>query len=144
MTMTNSEIADLLSMIAAYDQRTVGITDIAAWQSIAEEENWTFPLARRAVIEFHRRDGDRFRMKPANVTDAIRDAEQKIRREVFRTDLIPPRDVDDEIKWRREFITRTKQIALDAWAAGEPLPWVENTFDAPRLMFPEPRRELIA
>ena len=118
--MTPDEILDLLSLIAAYDQRTVGDADVEAWFVIAEAEHWTWPLARRAVIEHHRRGGDRPRIRPAHITDAIRTVEDTIRRTVLHTDLTPPRGLADdpsaENAWRRQFIGQAKAAALAAWA----------------------------
>ena len=123
--MTADEIIDLLSLIAAYDQRTVGEADVEAWLAIAEAENWTWPAAKRAVIEHHRRGSDKPRIRPAHITDTIRQVEETIRRTVLHTDLVPPRELADnpaaEREWCRDYIAEVKAAALAAWAdSGDP------------------------
>jgi hypothetical protein len=124
--MTADEIIDLLTLITAYDQRTVGGDDVQAWLIIANAEDWTLPLARRAVIEHHRRGGDRPRIKPGHITDTLTELRREISRTVFHTPLVPPRELADdpraEIAWRRDYARRTTDRALNAWARGEPLP----------------------
>lgn len=123
--MTTDEIIDLLSLIAAYDQRTVGEADVEAWLVIADAEDWTWPAARRAVIEHHRRGSEKPRIRPAHITDTIRQVEETIRRTVLHTDLVPPRELADdpaaEREWRRSYIAEVKAAALAAWAdSGDP------------------------
>lgn len=124
--MAADEIIDLLTLITAYDQRTVGGDDVQAWLIIANAEDWTLPLARRAVIEHYRRGGDRPRIKPGHITDTLTELRREISRTVFHTPLLPPRELADdpraEIAWRREYTRRATDRALDAWARGEPLP----------------------
>jgi hypothetical protein len=124
--MTADEIIDLLTLITAYDQRTVGGDDVQAWLIIANAEDWTLPLARRAVIEHHRRGGDRPRIKPGHITDTLTELRREISRTVFHTPLVPPRELADdpraEITWRRDYARQVTDRALDAWARGESLP----------------------
>jgi hypothetical protein len=127
--MTPNETIDLLTLIATFDQRTVGEADVAAWHAIAAECSWTFPLARRAVLEHHKRGGDKPRIRPAHITDTIDTARTLIRKQVFSRDLVPPRELADdpraELEWRRRHITDVTERALQAWAGGEPLPQLE-------------------
>lgn len=127
--MNQNEVVALLAMIAAYDQRTVGETDVLAWKTIADSEGWTYPLARRAVIEHHRRGGDRPRIKPGHITDTITNARALIRKQVFVRDLVPPRDLAEnpraELEWRRKHIAEVTERALTAWAEDRPLPAIE-------------------
>jgi hypothetical protein len=124
--MTPDETIDLLTMIATFDQRTVGEADVAAWHAIATETDWTWPLARRAVIEHHKRGGDRPRIKPGHITDAIDAARDLIRRQVFQRDLVPPKHLADdpraELEWRRQHIADVVERGLAAWATGDQLP----------------------
>lgn len=123
--MTPDETVDLLSMIVTFDQRTVGEADVAAWHAIATECGWTWPLARRATLEHHKRGGDRPRIKPGHITDAIDAARELIRRQVFQRDLVPPRELADdpkaELAWRRQHIADVVERGLHAWATGEQL-----------------------
>lgn len=127
--MTPAETIDLLTLIATFDQRTVGEADVAAWQAIATECGWTWPLARRAVLEHHKRGGDKPRIRPAHITDTIDAARALIRRQVFSRDLVPPRELADnpraELEWRRKHIADVTERALSAWANGQPLPQIE-------------------
>lgn len=128
--MTPDEIIDLLSVVATYDQRTVGQSDVEAWLDIAEDEHWTYPLARRAVREHHRRGADKPRITPAAITDAIEAARVAIRQKVVRTDVSPPPELRDdpaaEIAWKRVYVADAVAVALNHWAEtgqlGEPLP----------------------
>jgi hypothetical protein len=127
--MTPDETCDLLALIAGFDQRTVGEADIEIWHDIATECGWTFPLAKRAVIEHHKRGSDKRRITPAHITDAIDAARALIRRQVFSRDLVPPKDLGDnpraELDWRRRHIAAVTERALNAWANGEQLPAIE-------------------
>lgn len=127
--MTEDEIVDLLTLIAAYDQRTVGRADVQAWHMIAVEARWSWPLARRAVIDFHVSGGDKPRIKPAHITDTIRDLRRSMGRALFTKDITPPKELADnpaaEIEWRRNFTRRAIDDALHAWAEGREVPTVE-------------------
>ena len=123
--ITKAQVVDLLTIIAAYDQRTLGTADVEAWWMVAATEGWTFDLANRAVIDFHRRDADRGRIRPAHVTDAIAAARQAVRRVVLHRPLDPPRELADdpraEIEWRRRRMDELTDEALAAWCRGEPV-----------------------
>lgn len=127
--MTPDEIIDLLTLIASCDQRTVGETDVEVWHTIATECGWTWPLAKRAVIEHHSRGGEKKRITPAHITDAIEAARAQIRRQVFQRDLMPPKELADsplaELEWRRQHIAAVTERALNAWAEGQPLPQLQ-------------------
>lgn len=127
--MTPDETIDLLTLIATFDQRTVGESDVAAWHTIATECHWTYPLVRRAVLEHHKRGGDKPRIRPGHITDAIDGARALIRKQVFSRDLVPPKELADdpraELEWRRRHIADVTDRALSAWANGEPLPQIE-------------------
>lgn len=133
--MNRNETIDLLTLIAGFDQRTVGDGDVMAWHVVATEEHWTWPLARRAAINYHRRGGGKPRITPAHITDAIDEIRATIRRTVLRTSLTPPKELRDdpraEIAWRREYTQRVVDDALAAWADGQPLP------EAPALESPQ-------
>jgi hypothetical protein len=127
--MTPEETFDLLMLIAGHDQRTVGEADVEIWHDMATECGWTFPLAKRAVKEHHKRGSDRRRITPAHITDAIDAARALIRKQVFSRDLVPPKDLGDdpraELDWRRRHIAAVTERALQAWANGEQLPAIE-------------------
>lgn len=66
--MTPADVAKVLAKIAAYDQRTVGQADVAAWHEILAP----YPLgeALQAVMRHHRDSTER--IKPAHVVAHIR------------------------------------------------------------------------
>lgn len=134
--MNRNETIDLLTLIAGFDQRTVGEGDVAAWHVVADEEGWTWSLARRAAINYHKRGGDKPRIKPAHITDAIDAARADIRRTVLRTDLTPPRELADdpqaEIAWRRDYVRHATEVALAAWADDRPMPEAPALEASPR------------
>lgn len=68
--MNRNQTADLLSAIAAFDQRTVGETDVEAW--FAALGRMKFADAIAAVIEHHKTSADR--IKPFHVLDIARRA----------------------------------------------------------------------
>lgn len=127
--MNRNETIALLALVAAYDRRTVGEADVEAWHTIATECGWTFPLARRALIDYKKRGGDRPWLQPAHITDAIEAARATIRRQVFSRDLVPPKHLADdpraELEWRRQHIAAITERALTAWASGQQLPQLE-------------------
>ena len=76
--MTKSETARLMGLIAAYDQRTVGESDIEAWHAVASYAGWNFDGARRAVI-VHYSSSVR-RIMPGHVSEFLRNPEESGRR----------------------------------------------------------------
>lgn len=132
MTMTRKEIAVLLAMIAAYDQRTVGELDVEAWHAVAGAEGWQPDHARRAVVEFHSANADRGRMRPPHVSDAIRAVRDRVSQAVRNANPVTPRDVDP-VAWFREYVTKAQQAALDTWANGDPLPNLDDPRAVQRL-----------
>lgn len=145
--MTKSEMSKLLALIAAYDQRTVGETDVEAWWAVAQVEDWQLVHVRRAVIEFHRAGAGRGRIRPADVGDILRDVRRKISRVVVDEIPDPPRELADdptgEIAWRRREIDRRVSAAMDGWATGRPLPQPVAEIPTPRNPMPDRVRRLI-
>ncbi|MCU1647579.1 MAG: hypothetical protein JWN03_7854 [Nocardia sp.] len=68
--MNRNETADLLSVIATYDQRTIGEADVEAWFAALGEMHYR--EARDAVVEHHKTSTDRIR--PVHVLDLARRA----------------------------------------------------------------------
>ncbi len=69
--MTRDEIINLLSVAAAYDKRTLGEADIAAWSDAAERGRWGYEQAADAV-KTHYAESDQWLM-PGHVTRRIKD-----------------------------------------------------------------------
>lgn len=125
--MTADEIIDLLTLAAGYDRRTVGESDVEAWGAMAAKCGWTFPIARRAIVE-HFEHSDRPIM-PANINTIIDSVRRRIRAQ-FSEDVNPPRRLRDdpvaEIAWRRKFAEEYTQRALDSWATDGVIPPLEQ------------------
>lgn len=68
--MNNGEVFDLLSVVQAYDGRTVGESDVYVWADAAERGRWTFEQAREAVKAHHAESTEW--IKPGHVTQRIR------------------------------------------------------------------------
>lgn len=116
--MTRDEVIDLLTMAAAFDSRTVGESDLEAWQAVATACGWTAHTARRALIEHYGHDTDR--LVPAHLTQIIEAERNRIRRTY---DPVPPPVVlrDDpaaERTWLRERARQHVRSGLDEWATG--------------------------
>lgn len=145
--MTKREVVDLLSLIAVYDQRTVGQADIEGWHLIARNQAWTAPLAQRAVIEHHSADASRGRITPAHISDRIREARDRVRKAALHRDLTPPRHLADqpaaEIAWRRTEAQRLVDGGLRRWAATGELPTIAQPKAEPVRSIPDRVRALI-
>jgi hypothetical protein len=50
--MKLSEVAELLTLMAAFDRRTIGEADVMAWGSLDTIQRTDLPTAKRAVIRF--------------------------------------------------------------------------------------------
>lgn len=68
--MNRDQVIDLLTIAQAYDRRTVGQADIAAWSEAARRAGWTFNRAADA-IHAHYADTSKWLM-PGHVTERIR------------------------------------------------------------------------
>lgn len=118
MTMTKGDIARLLAVAAAFDQRTVGQADVEAWFQVGQAGGWELSYATRAVIEHYEAESER--LMPAHISRRIRERRTGYARS-FLEPALPDgmHDVDEQIHWaqkqRRAFI----QARMDRWAAGE-------------------------
>lgn len=72
LPMTKSEVAKLLALIASYDRRTVGVTDVESWHRVALHAGWTFHEACPAVVA--QAANNPAWIVPAHLTERIREA----------------------------------------------------------------------
>jgi hypothetical protein len=87
--VTPSEVATLLAKCAAYDRRTIGEADVAAWHDALHDV--PFGDASAAVTEHYTRTSNW-----VGVAD-VRDGVKRIRTErLARADITPPPDVDPD------------------------------------------------
>lgn len=75
MNITRNQIIDLLTTASAYDRRTVGEGDIAAWTEAARRAGWNFDDARNAIHN-HYADTPTWLM-PGHITQRIRQARRQ-------------------------------------------------------------------
>ncbi len=118
--MTPLEVATLLAVIASFDQRTVGESDVIAWREVAIEQRWTLALARRAVIQHHGVEDER--IKPSHITRRIEAARKAVVAALPQDDLAPPQELANdpraEIAWLRDRRDELTSIGLAQWADG--------------------------
>jgi hypothetical protein len=114
--ISRNDVIRLLAMAAGGDQRTVGDDDADFWHAIALAEQWTFPAARRAVIEHYSRGANRPRITPAAITDRIRDLRRRAA-ESFELPRIPD-DLPNHAypAWLRTLQARHIDALLHHWA----------------------------
>lgn len=136
--MTPDEVIDLLSLAAGFDQRTVGHDDVRAWGLIANEDDWTLPLACRALVEHAKIDP--MPARPAHIKAIIDGVRKKIRAQ-FTEDVCPPRELADdpraEIEWRRKRVADYTQRALDCWAVDGQIPELDQRVALGETLRPE-------
>lgn len=120
-TMTWNQTVDLLSLAAVFDQRTVGEEDVKGWLLVAEVERWTFPLARRVLVEHYRAGADRPRLTPAAVSDGIRAARRQASDSFRVPDMPDALPGSDYPTWYRARLAEHIDAQLEGWAAGEEL-----------------------
>lgn len=114
--ITRNDVIRLLAMAAGGDQRTVGDDDADFWHACGVAERWTFPAARRAVIEHYSRGADRPRITPAAITDRIRDLRRRAA-ESFELPRIPDELPNHEYPaWMRALQARHIDALLHNWA----------------------------
>lgn len=73
--MNRNQIIDLLTAAAAYDRRTIGQGDIAAWSEAARRAGWTFDKALNALHEHYARSSQW--LMPGHITEQIRVASRQ-------------------------------------------------------------------
>lgn len=103
--MTPSQAADLLTLAAAFDQRTIGTADALAWGAALEHIG--YDDARQAVIEHYQRN--RERIWPADVVTGVRRIRTK--RLADAGDPPPATDPDNVTAYRTALIEGRTAIA---------------------------------
>jgi hypothetical protein len=87
--MNRTETAALLTLMAAYDRRTLGPEDVLAWQSVLADVS--LDDAKGAVVEHHRGSSDW--LAPADVIAGVRRIRAQRLEHADR--LLPAADPDD-------------------------------------------------
>lgn len=116
--ITKPDVARLLAMAAAYDQRTVGRPDVDAWHLVAIAGRWTSAHAARALIEHYSTETDR--IMPAHITRRLK-AQRDHFASTYRHKPAPQgvRGEQAEVEWEREQLAQHITACMDMWAAGE-------------------------
>lgn len=131
--MTKAEVTKLLTFISAWDKRTIGEMDVAAWHLAATASRWTPSRARRAVETLLVSGTPGVWLTPAHVSQHISAARREVSQRLFTRDIEPPRelegDVAAEMQWRRVIVPAVVDRYLDAWADSGELPTPTNELD---------------
>lgn len=113
--MNEHDVIDVLTLIAAYDQRTVGEDDVKAWTQTAHIGKWRTAHAARVVVEHYADQTDR--IMPAHITRRLRELRAHFAT-TYKHQPIPPqvRGVDAEVEWERRQVSEHIDRCMDAWA----------------------------
>lgn len=115
--MNEHDVIDVLTAIAAFDQRTVGEADVQAWTVAAQIGRWNTAQAMRAVMEHYTNETDR--IMPAHITRTIRANRERFA-STYHHEPCPPDviGVEAEVEWERRQVYAHIDTCMDQWAAG--------------------------
>lgn len=115
--LSHNDAVRLLAYIAAYDSRTVGEADIAAFRDGADDGRWGYEEGHAAARQFlNSRPDDR--LKPGHITEIVRGWRQD---EAMRQAANTPRRPDDpRVLERVQAIADTKAVPDDDTPARRP------------------------
>lgn len=112
--MTIEDLGKLLGVIAAFDKRTVGKADVAAWYQVVGD--LPFTECRDAVLAFQRREGDKM-IRPGDVRHAVVSARRgRIDKALSR--MRGPDDPDDPQEYIRQIREDREEAANNTRAIG--------------------------
>lgn len=111
--MNRSQTAALLAMCAAYDQRTIGETDVAAWHAALDDIN--AEDARRAVIGHYREQTQR--IMPADIRRGVRRVRDARLTAASPAQPPPGLDPDDVASYRRWLADERRRTASGSVSA---------------------------
>jgi hypothetical protein len=117
ITMTRDEVIDVLTCAAAYDRRTIGDTDIAAWTLAIGDLH--FPDAQAAVVEHYTETTEW--LMPAHVRRLVKRA-RELRLAARPIPGPPPELTDDERAYKATLDANIKRIADQAEIPRHALP----------------------
>lgn len=112
--MNPPDVAKLLALAAAYDQRTVGEADVLAWHELLTRTSLADAIE---VVKSHYAT-QRDRLMPVDVIEGVR----RIRGERIARhehELVPPGDLDPE-GYRKWLLESRAQIADGTWDPPDP------------------------
>lgn len=117
--LTKGDIARLLTLMASWDQRTIGDADVEAWHLAASAGRWTCPAwAARAVVEHYAEHTER--VMPAHITRRIRERREAYARS-YQHERTPDhvRGIAAEIAWENSQLRTHIDRHMAAWASGD-------------------------
>ncbi|NUP19241.1 MAG: hypothetical protein HOZ81_24745 [Streptomyces sp.] len=103
--MTPAETAELLGLCAAFDRRTIGKTDVLAWQTVLADID---PDAAKQAVTAHYAAETRWIM-PADIRATVQ--AQRAARLAQHTDPTPTADPDDLTAYKAEIIATRRAVA---------------------------------
>lgn len=129
--MKETEVLALLTKMAAYDQRTIGEADVAAWHEVLPDEVGIVDALASVPAHYTR---SRDRMMPADVIDAV----TAVRRERLQRAGTPPMPADltwkQERTWRRLWCDNVK----DGMSIEQAADAASDEMDLPKELPPAP------
>lgn len=115
--ITKKEVAALLTRCASSssDQRTIGHADVEDWYEIAVMHRWSYPVARRIIVEHIGSGAGRPRITEADITDRTR-----VLRSAAAASYVEPPIPDDLLArdypaWHRAHLTAHIDRVLEKW-----------------------------
>lgn len=109
--MMRNEVIDLLTMIQAFDKRTVGEPDVVAWEDSAKRGRWTYDEASEAVREYYAKTtSERPFIMPSHITNMVR-ANREIEHMRFQRDSLPP--INPRVREAIEQVAETTHIPAE-------------------------------
>lgn len=115
--ITRKEVAALLTRCASSssDQRTIGTADVEDWYEIAVMHHWSYPVARRIIVEYIGSGAGKPRITEAHITDRTRAL-----RSAAAASFVPPRIPDGQhpsqyLAWHRAQLAAHIDRALAEW-----------------------------
>ncbi len=115
--MTRTETAQLLTMIAAYDRRTIGDADVIAWHDLLTDARFTD--AKQAVSRHY--SASRQWMMPVELLDGIK-AIRSERLKRAEGKFVYAGDPDDPAEYRRQLAEHRQRVADGADVPPDPEP----------------------
>lgn len=107
--MTNQEVAKILALCAAFDQRTGGIEDVQAWALVIGDLDAAD--AADAVVDWYKRN--RTRIMPSDVRDFV----DEVRADRLARNPISAEELTDAARFDGNEYRRQMQALRDAHAA---------------------------
>lgn len=138
--MIHSEVAELLTYMAAFDRRTIGKADVLAWAALETIQRTDLPTAKKAVERFFEQlppdRGEAPYLDPRELKRQIRAVKQRQETEKDRDRARRMIDPPDEVYQRPENFW--EEVELSAAEAAQAKAWLQKLRDGGAGMFKVP------